>query len=72
MPQDWSPHDFTAQQKYREIMRELGQRENVYPRLIAGGKLDQASADRRMAILRAIANDYEQRHQTLFGEVLRP
>jgi len=72
MPQDWSAHDFSAQQKYREVMREIGQRENVYPRLVANGKLSQASADRQLAIMHAIAQDYVTRHLTLFGEELRP
>jgi hypothetical protein len=62
--------DFSAQQKHRELMREIGQRENVYPRLVASGRVGQAAADRQLAIMRAIARDYANRHQMLFGEAL--
>lgn len=62
--------EYSAQQKHRELMREIGQRENVYPRLVANGKLSQAAADHQLAIIRAIARDYEIQHQMLFGEAL--
>lgn len=50
---------FTPAEKRREIARELGQREAVYPRLIAAGRLTQQRADRQMALLRAVLADYE-------------
>lgn len=56
---------YTAAEKLRELRREIGQRENVYPRLVAAGKLTQQKADRQMAILRAIAEDYAE--ADLFG-----
>lgn len=62
------PREFTAQQKHRAIIRELGQRENLYPRLIASGKLAASAAERQLEVLRAIARDYEERHRMLFGE----
>lgn len=69
-PSPDAPRDFTAQQKHREIMREIGQRENVYPRLIAAGKLAPSAAERQVAIMQAIARDYQERHATLFGEAV--
>jgi hypothetical protein len=60
--------EFTAAEKRRECLREIGQRENVYPRLVAAGKLTADRAARQISILRAIAADYETQHQMLFGE----
>ena len=60
---------FTTAEKRREIERELRQRENVYPRLIANGKLTQQKADRQMAVLRAVLDDYAE--SDLFGEKAR-
>ena len=67
-PSPDAPRDFTAQQKHREIMREIGQRENVYPRLVAQGRLHPDTAARQIAIMRAIAQYYAERHLNLFGE----
>lgn len=38
----------------REVQRELDQRDVVYPRLIAAGKLRRPQADQRMAALQAV------------------
>ena len=51
--------EFTLAEKRREIAREVRQREAVYPRLVAGGRLTQQKADRQMAIMRAVLADYE-------------
>lgn len=51
---------FTAAEKRAEVQRELGMRRGFYPRQVAAGKLDKADADRRIAILEAIARDYEE------------
>ena len=45
-------------EKLNEVLREIRQRQRVYPRLIAAGKLSQADADRQIAIMREIADDY--------------
>ena len=57
----------TAAEKRAEVQRELGMRSRVFPQCVSSGRIDQATADRRIAILEAIARDYEERD--LFGEV---
>lgn len=49
---------FTAAQKAEVAGREVRQRERVYPRLVAAGKMTQAFADRQIAVMRAIEADY--------------
>ena len=49
---------FTAKEKLAEIRRELGQRHFVYPKLIGAGKLTQQTADRQVAIMSQIRDDY--------------
>ncbi|WP_412508779.1 hypothetical protein [Roseovarius sp. SYSU LYC5161] len=49
-----STHD-----KYAAVRREIRQRRRVYPRLIEQGKMSQADADREIAIMEAIADDYD-------------
>ena len=55
---DDAPIRFTKEQKRREALRETKQREEVYARRVADGKMSQALADMRVAIMRAIADDY--------------
>ena len=52
---------FTAAEKLAEVRRELAMRRRVYPRLVDGGKLTQAESDRQIAIMEAVAVDYERR-----------
>ena len=47
---------FTAEEKYREALREVRMRREVYPRT----RVNQASARRRIAIMQEIADDYER------------
>lgn len=49
---------FTNREKMREAQREIGQRQWVYPKRIDAGKLKQADADRQIAIMREIAEEY--------------
>ena len=49
---------FTKDEKRLEAMREHHMRCRVYPRLVAQGKMKQAEADRKTAIMRAISEDY--------------
>jgi hypothetical protein len=51
---------FTREEKRKAIKREIGQREHVYPRLVASGKITQEFADRQIAVMRAILADYEE------------
>ena len=45
---------FTTPELVREAERELKQRERVYPRLVAAGKLSRQQADRQTALQVAI------------------
>lgn len=49
---------FTAAEKRAEIEREIVMRKRVYPRLVKDGRLSQADADHRLAVMKAIATDY--------------
>jgi len=49
---------FTAAEKRREAEREVSQRLYIYARMVTEGKLTQVEADRRIAIMEAIAEDY--------------
>lgn len=49
---------FSASEIAEELEREVRMRERVYTRQVAEGQLSQATADRRLAIMRAAARDY--------------
>jgi hypothetical protein len=51
---------FTAAEKLACARREIAMRRRVYPGWIAGGRMTQAEADRQIAIMVAIAADYER------------
>jgi hypothetical protein len=51
---------FTFQEKLSEVKREIAMRKNVYPQFIARGRLTQEQADRHIAVMSAIADDYER------------
>jgi hypothetical protein len=50
----------TAEDKLREAKRELKSRRTRYPHLVKEGRLQIHEAIRRIAIMEAIADDYEQ------------
>ncbi|WP_426163012.1 hypothetical protein [Sandarakinorhabdus sp. DWP1-3-1] len=50
---------FTAQDKRDSAIREANMRRRVYPRWVENGKMRQASADREIALMEAIAEDYK-------------
>ncbi len=50
--------DFTIDDKIREIRRELAMRKNLYPKWVAAGKMKADHADRLIAIMQAIHDDY--------------
>ncbi|WP_244396166.1 hypothetical protein [Afipia carboxidovorans] len=50
--------EFTLEEKLEEIEREIAQRHRVYPRLVAAGKLRQTKADKQMALMIAVRDDY--------------
>ncbi len=49
---------FTNAEKAKEAQREAGLRQRVYPRFVAGKKISQAEADRQIALMQEIADDY--------------
>lgn len=49
---------FTAADKRQCADRELRQRQHVYARMVAAGKLTQAKMDREIALMESIRNDY--------------
>lgn len=51
----------TNAEKLAELKRERGQRLHVYPRLIEAGKLTREKADRQLALINSIIEDYEAR-----------
>jgi hypothetical protein len=51
--------EFTAKDKWEAAKREVKQRQHVYPRLIAAGKITDGFAAAQIAVMEAIAKDYE-------------
>jgi hypothetical protein len=51
--------NITVQDKLECVVRELRYRRRVYPRLIANGKMSQAEADREIAIMEILVEDYD-------------
>jgi hypothetical protein len=50
----------SREEMVREIEREIRKRQYVYPRQVAGGKLRQQEADRRIEIMEAIAVELQR------------
>ena len=50
--------DYTDEDKLKAAEREVKMRRRVYPRWVADGKMTQVQADREIAIMEAIAEDY--------------
>ncbi len=56
----------TAADKRREAERELAMRRRVYPRMVETGRMKKHEAERQIAVMEAIAEDYQERN--LFGK----
>lgn len=56
----------TREQKITELRREIATRKRVYPGWIRAGRIEQAAADHRVAVLEAILLDYEGARPSLF------
>ena len=52
------PRVFTPREKLEAVEREIGMRRKVYPRWVLLKKIRQDTADREIAVLEAIAEDY--------------
>jgi len=51
---------YTAEEKAKEARREVTYRQFVYSRRLAAGKMTEADAKRKIAIMEEIAADYEK------------
>jgi hypothetical protein len=49
---------FTAAEKHRAAQREVELRKAIYPNRVMHGAMSQREADRQIAIMQAIADDY--------------
>lgn len=50
---------FTDEMKLTAVKREIKMRERVYPRWVAEGRMKADQAEREIAVMKAIAEDYE-------------
>jgi multidrug resistance efflux pump len=55
-----TPAQYSALEKHREALREVELRKNVYERLIMKGTMSRSEAERKIAIMQSIADDYER------------
>ncbi len=51
-------HTFTPDQKRVAALREAHMRQRVYPGLVAKGRMTAEEAERGIAVMQAIADDY--------------
>lgn len=54
---------FTLSEMISEAKREVAVRERVYPKWIERGKLKPSESSRRIALMKAIADELERRQQ---------
>jgi len=52
------PRTFTPREKLEAVEREIKMRRKVYPRWIETGKMKRETAEREIAVMEAIAEDY--------------
>lgn len=57
---------FVIEEKLACAERELALRQRAYPRWVAIGRMSQAEADREIAIMAAIVDDYRAQVPDLF------
>lgn len=55
---------FTATEKHTAILRELKMRRRVYPGWVSTGKISPHEAAHQIAVMEAIAEDYEKLAQS--------
>lgn len=59
---------FSTEQKMKEAAREARMRERVYQRLIEKGTMSRFDANRNIAIMRAIEQDYREQLEKERGQ----
>ena len=55
---------FTADEKHRAAMREVGYRKRVYIRLVDAQKMTQKQANEQIAVMEQIAADYQKQAES--------
>jgi hypothetical protein len=50
---------YTAKEKLDAVQREIRMRRRVYPRRVSEQRMTQQLADREIAVMEAVAKDYE-------------
>lgn len=55
--------NFTAEQKRKEVSREIAMRNRVYPQWVQSGRMSKADADRQIEIMKAIEADYREKEK---------
>ena len=58
--------NFTDEEKSTAARREVTMRKSVYPRRVRDGKMLQATADREIAIMQEIADEYAEKDRLPF------
>jgi len=51
---------FTNMEKHKEALREAGMRKRVFDRLVGVGEKTREQADKQIAIMQEIADDYAE------------
>ncbi len=51
----------TNEDKLKCVKRELAMRRNVYPKWVVSGRMKQEQADREIAVMAEVVEDYERR-----------
>lgn len=61
--------NITVKDKLTCVVRELGYRRRVYPRMIDSDKMSQGQADREIAVMESIVDDYRRSAQVAQPEL---
>jgi len=51
---------FTVEDKLKAVMREIAMRKAVYPKWVDQKKMSEAAAEREIAVMEEIAEDYRR------------
>jgi hypothetical protein len=62
-----APATFSIADQIACVRREIGMRERVYPKWVAGGRMKQDAADRELAAMRAVLATLQSLKQATFA-----
>lgn len=60
--------EITTADKIKSLRREIAMRKNVYPKWIESGRMTKEAADREIAVMQAIHDDYAPKNSTTAAE----